>query len=217
MKTSTSKKTASAKTAQAKIHKSLKRVKPTKTKQVKTKTKTQISKNSAKAKPAKPSPAPTTSKFIAHRSALKEGIKAPAFKAQDQNGNWIDSNALKGKNIILYFYPKDDTPGCTKEACNLRDHYTTLSKQNYMVLGVSADNAKSHSKFAKKYNLPFSLLVDSDKHIIKAYDVWGKKQFMGRIYDGVLRNTFIINTKGIISKIIREVNTDAHSEQIINS
>lgn len=170
-----------------------------------------------KTKAAKPVISATKTKFMAHQSSLKEGIKAPAFKAQDQNGNWIDSNALKGKNIILYFYPKDDTPGCTKEACNLRDHYNTLSKHNYVVLGVSADDAKSHSKFAKKYNLPFSLLVDTHKTIIKAYDVWGKKQFMGRIYDGILRNTFVINSKGIISKVIREVNTEAHSEQIISS
>jgi endonuclease-3 len=171
----------------------------------------------SKTKVVKSTTSAIKTKFTAHQSALKEGIKAPAFKAQDQNGNRIDSDALKGKNIILYFYPKDDTPGCTKEACNLRDHYKSLMAQNYVVLGVSADDAKSHSKFAKKFNLPFSLLVDTEKQIIKAYDVWGKKQFMGRIYEGVLRNTFVINTKGIISKIIRDVNTEAHSEQIINS
>lgn len=158
---------------------------------------------------------PKATKFVAHSTSLKPGDKAPAFKAKDQNGNLISLNDLKGKNIVLYFYPKDNTPGCTAEACSLRDEHRFLSKKNYVVLGVSADDEKMHQKFATKFNLPFSLLADTDMAIIKSYDVWGTKKFMGRIYDGIIRTTFIINEKGIISNIITDVKTKEHGKQIL--
>lgn len=153
--------------------------------------------------------------FVAHSTSLKAGDKAPAFSAKDQNGKTISLKELKGKNIILYFYPKDNTPTCTLEACSLRDEHKFLSKKNFVVLGVSADDEKMHQKFATKYELPFSLLADTDMSIIKAYDVWGTKQFMGRIYDGIIRTTFIINEKGIISHVITDVKSKEHGKQIL--
>ena len=159
---------------------------------------------------------PKVSKFVAHFTSLKSGDKAPAFKANNQDGKLISSNDFKGKNIVLYFYPKDNTPGCTMEACSLRDEHTFLSKKNYVVIGVSADDEKMHKKFADKYELPFSLLADTDMKIIKSYDVWGTKQFMGKIYDGIIRTTFIINEKGIITNIITEVKTKEHGKQILD-
>ena len=154
-------------------------------------------------------------KFIAHSTKLKVGDKAPIFKAKDQHGQTISSAYFKGKTIILYFYPKDNTPGCTMEACSLRDEHKKLAIQNYVVLGVSADDIDRHKKFADKYELPFSLLADTDMKIIKDYDVWGTKQFMGKIYDGIIRTTFIINEKGIIKHIITDVKTKEHAQQII--
>lgn len=155
------------------------------------------------------------SKFVNHSTKLKVGDVAPYFEGKDQHGNTISLNALKGKTIVLYFYPKDDTPGCTATACSLRDEYQYLSKNNYAVIGVSADDEKSHAKFAKKYDLPFSLLADTNIKIMKAYDVWGLKQFMGRIYEGIIRTTFIINEKGIIKDIIKSVDTANHAQQIL--
>ncbi len=155
-------------------------------------------------------------KFVAHSTSLKVGDKAPNFKANDQNGKLISLADLKGKNIVLYFYPKDNTPTCTMEACSLRDEHQFLSKKNFVVLGVSADDEKMHKKFATKYELPFSLLADTDMAIIKAYDVWGTKQFMGRIYDGIIRTTFIINEKGIISNVITDVKSKEHGKQILD-
>lgn len=157
-----------------------------------------------------------TEKFVAHSTSLKVGDKAPAFSAKDQNGKTISLADLKGKNIILYFYPKDNTPTCTLEACSLRDEHHYLGKKNYVVLGVSADDEKMHKKFATKFDLPFSLLADTDMKIIKAYDVWGIKQFMGRIYDGIIRTTFIIDEKGIISHVITDVKSKEHGKQILN-
>ncbi len=154
-------------------------------------------------------------KFINHSTKLKVGNKAPVFEAKDQHGNLISSKSLLGKTIVLYFYPKDDTPGCTATACSLRDEYKFLSKNNYVVLGVSADDEKLHAKFAKKYNLPFSLLADTDLKIMKAYDVWGLKQFMGRIYDGIIRTTFVIDEKGMIKSIVKSVDTANHAKQIL--
>lgn len=174
-----------------------------------------------KVAPAKETKTATTkasakeAKFTAHSTSLKVGDKAPAFSAKDQNGKTIALKDLKGKNIVLYFYPKDNTPGCTMEACSLRDEHQYLSKKNFVVLGVSADDEKMHKKFATKYELPFSLLADTDMSIIKAYDVWGKKQFMGRIFDGIIRTTFIINDKGIISHVITDVKTKEHGKQIL--
>lgn len=156
-------------------------------------------------------------KFVPHQTSLQTGQKAPAFKAKDQFGKVISLADLKGKKVILYFYPKDSTPGCTMEACSLRDEHNYFNKENYVVIGVSADDEKSHQKFASKNNLPFSLLADIDMKIIKAYDVWGTKQFMGKIYDGIIRTTFIINEKGIISEVITKVQTKEHAQQIKES
>jgi len=152
-----------------------------------------------------------------HSTRLKEGDKAPDFSFVNADGITISLKDLKGKKVILYFYPKDDTPGCTAESCNLRDNYSSLKRKGYEVIGVSKDDAKSHSKFIKKYKLPFTLIPDTDKEIIKDYDVWGKKTFMGRTFDGIIRTTFVIDEKGKIEKIIRKVDTDNHTEQIINN
>jgi thioredoxin-dependent peroxiredoxin len=150
-------------------------------------------------------------------SKLKQGGKAPAIDAIDQNGNRITLEQFKGKKVILYFYPKDDTPGCTAEACNLRDNYDVLINRDFQILGVSADSVSSHDRFAKKYNLPFPLISDTDKKVINDYGVWGRKKFMGRSFDGVLRTTFIIDEKGVIERVISKVETKNHTEQIINN
>lgn len=157
-----------------------------------------------------------STKFIAHSTHLKNGDKAPAFKAMDQYGKLISLSDFKGKTVVLYFYPKDNTPGCTLEACSLRDEHAVLTKKNHVVLGVSADDVKMHKKFSDKFELPFSLLADTDKSIIKAYDVWGKKQFMGKVFDGIIRTTFIINEKGVITNVIKEVNTKEHGKQVLD-
>lgn len=154
-------------------------------------------------------------KFVAHKTHLKAGDKAPYFEGIEQDGNTVSLSALVGKTVILYFYPKDDTPGCTATACSLRDEYKYLSQANYAVVGISADDEKSHAKFAAKYELPFPLLADTEKEIIKAYDVWGTKQFMGKIYDGIIRTTFVIGTDGIIKDVISEVDTANHAQQIL--
>lgn len=147
---------------------------------------------------------------------LNEGDKAPAFKAKNENGETVSLKDFAGKKLILYFYPKDDTPGCTKEACNFRDNFSLLKKQGYAVLGVSTDSPESHKKFIAKYQLPFSLLADEDKKIVKAYGVWGAKQLYGRQFEGIHRTTFVINEKGIIERIIRKVETAKATEQILN-
>lgn len=157
----------------------------------------------------------TEEKFVAHSTSLKAGDVAPAFSANDQNGKRISLADLKGKKVVLYFYPKDNTPTCTLEACSLRDEHAFLSKKNYVVLGVSADDEKMHKKFATKYELPFSLLADTTMEIIKAYDVWGIKKFMGRIYDGIIRTTFIIDEKGVISEVITDVKSKEHGKQVL--
>lgn len=154
-------------------------------------------------------------KFVAHSTSLKAGDKAPHFSANDQNGKLISLAELKGKKIVLYFYPKDNTPTCTLEACSLRDEHAYLAKKNYVVLGVSADDEKMHKKFATKYELPFSLLADTTMDIIRAYDVWGIKKFMGRIYDGIIRTTFIIDEKGMIAEVITNVKSKEHGKQVL--
>jgi len=146
---------------------------------------------------------------------LKSGDKAPDFKGKDQDGTTISLKDFKGKKLVLYFYPKDNTPGCTAEACNLRDNYTALKKKGYEIVGVSADDDKIHKKFIDKYQLPFPLIADINKKVIEAYDVWGEKKFMGKVYDGIIRTTFLIDEKGIIEKVISKVDTKNHSEQII--
>lgn len=147
-------------------------------------------------------------------ATLKIGDKAPAFSGKDQNGQDVSLEKLKGRKVVLYFYPKDDTPGCTAEACNLRDHHEELLKEGYIVIGVSADDEKSHQKFAGKYGLPFSLLADPDKNIIQNYGAWGEKKMYGKAYDGILRKTFVISGEGKIEKIIEKVKTDDHTRQI---
>jgi len=146
---------------------------------------------------------------------LKEGDKAPDFKGKDQDGNLISLDDFKGHKLVLYFYPKDSTPGCTSQACNLRDNYDFLLKNGYKVLGVSADSEKSHKKFIEKNNLPFPLISDTDKEILKAYDVWGPKKFMGKEFLGIKRTTFVIDEEGKIEEIIDKVKTKEHTDQII--
>lgn len=152
-----------------------------------------------------------------HTTNLKEGDKAPDFSFVNSEGKNISLKGFKGKKVILYFYPKDDTPGCTKESCNLRDNYSSLKRKGYEVIGVSKDDSTSHGRFIKKFKLPFTLIPDTEKEIIKCYDVWGKKTFMGRTFEGIVRTTFVIDEKGKIEKIIRAVDTENHTEQIINS
>ena len=148
-------------------------------------------------------------------SNLQVGDVAPAFTSKDQHGNLISLSDFKGKKVILYFYPKDDTPGCTKEACNFRDNYADLKKKGYEVLGVSVDSAKKHQKFIDKYELPFTLISDEEKQVVEAYGVWGKKKFMGREYMGTNRVTFVINEKGIIENIIDKVDNENATAQIL--
>jgi peroxiredoxin Q/BCP len=146
---------------------------------------------------------------------LNVGDKAPAIEAMDQNGKAISLDDFKGSRVILYFYPKDDTTGCTAEACNLRDNYDALLKKGFKIIGVSADSAASHKKFAGKYSLPFPLIPDIDKKIINDYGVWGKKKLYGKEYDGIYRTTFIISEDGIIIKIFDKVDTKGHTDQIL--
>jgi len=148
---------------------------------------------------------------------IKEGDKAPSFKAKDQTGKTVSLSDFKGKKLVLYFYPKDDTPGCTKEACNFRDNYSMLKKKGFEVVGVSVDNEKSHQKFIDKYALPFTLLADSDKKIVNDYGVWGEKSFMGRKYMGIHRTTFIISEDGRIEKIITKVDTANSAKQVLDA
>jgi thioredoxin-dependent peroxiredoxin len=147
-------------------------------------------------------------------TTLKAGDKAPHFEGLNQKGELVSLNNLSGKKIVLYFYPKDSTPGCTAQACNLSDNIAELKKKNVIVLGVSADDAKSHNKFIDKYNLQFDLIADTDKKIIQDYGCWGPKQFMGKKFDGIHRTTFVIDERGIISKVIDKVNTKDHFAQI---
>ncbi|GIV38492.1 MAG: peroxiredoxin [Thermonema sp.] len=148
---------------------------------------------------------------------LKVGDKAPLFEAKDQNGNTIRLEDLlkEGKKIVLYFYPKDDTPGCTKQACNLRDHYQELLDAGYLVVGVSVDDEASHQKFIEKYQLPFPLLADTDHQLVEAYGVWKEKNMYGRKYWGTARTTFVINPDGIIERIIKRPKTQEHAEEIL--
>jgi peroxiredoxin Q/BCP len=147
---------------------------------------------------------------------LKEGMKAPVFEGIDQNGSTVKLSDFTGKKVVLYFYPKDNTPGCTAEACNLRDNWNTFLKKGFIVLGVSPDSEKSHKGFAEKYNLPFPIIADTTKKILNDYGVWGEKKMYGKSFMGVIRTTFIIDEQGIIEKIITKVETAKHTEQIFN-
>ena len=148
---------------------------------------------------------------------LKEGNKAPAFSAKDQNGNTISLADFKGKKVVLYFYPEDDTPTCTIQACNLRDNYSLLKREGFEVLGVSPDDEKKHKKFEQKFSLPFRLLADPSHKILEKYGVWGEKQMFGNHYMGVHRTTFAIDEKGIIRKIFYRPKNKAHAAEIVKS
>jgi thioredoxin-dependent peroxiredoxin len=148
-------------------------------------------------------------------AALKEGDKAPEFHSIDQDGKPISLADYKGKKVILYFYPKDNTPGCTDEACSLRDGYSELLKLGYDVIGVSADSSTSHLGFIKKHELPFRLIANPEKNVIKAYGAWGEKKMYGKSYEGIIRTTFVISADGKIEKIIDKVKTKDHANQII--
>ena len=146
---------------------------------------------------------------------LKEGDKAPEFTAPTNGGGRVSLADFKGKHVVLYFYPRDDTPGCTKEACAFRDHFAAIKKKGAVVLGVSVDSAKSHDKFADKFKLPFTLVSDEDKKIVQAYGVWGEKSFMGRKYKGTHRVTFLIGPDGRIKKIWPQVKPEEHAEEVL--
>ena len=148
------------------------------------------------------------------KTHLSVGDKAPNFSLQNEEGETQTLADFKGKKLILYFYPKDNTPGCTNEACNFKDNYESLKADGFEVLGVSPDSARKHQNFIKKFDLPFSLLVDDEHQMMKDYGVWGLKKFMGREYEGVLRTTFIIDEKGVIEQIIEKVKTKQATEQI---
>lgn len=149
-------------------------------------------------------------------ATLKEGDKAPAFTAKDQNGKEVSLADYKGKNVILYFYPKDDTPGCTAESCDFRDNYQSLLSKGFEVIGVSTDDEKSHKKFETKYSLPFTLIADNELKIVEAYGVWVEKNMYGKKYMGTARTSFIIDAEGIITHVINKVDTKASSQQVLD-
>lgn len=149
-------------------------------------------------------------------TTLKIGDKAPDFDSMDQNGNKVRLSDFSGKKVVLFFYPKASTPGCTVEACNLRDNYQVFLSKGYEIIGVSADSEKRQLNFSVKNQLPYSLLVDEDKTVINAYGVWGPKKFMGKTYDGIHRTTFIIDENGMIQDVIEKVKTKVHTSQIID-
>jgi peroxiredoxin Q/BCP len=146
---------------------------------------------------------------------LKVGDKAPHFSGVDQNGTMHSLADYKGKKLVVFFYPKASTPGCTAEACDLRDNYAAFQSNNYALIGVSADSVKAQLKFVEKYDLPFPLLADEEKSVIQAFGVWGPKKFMGKEYDGIHRTTFVIDEEGCINEIITDVKTKAHAAQIL--
>lgn len=146
---------------------------------------------------------------------LKTGDKAPAFSAKDQNGDTVSLKDFKGRKVVLYFYPKDDTPTCTVQACNLRDNFAQLKAKDITVIGISVDDEKKHKKFETKYNLPFTLIADPERKIVEAYGVWGEKQFMGRTIIGTHRVSFLVDEKGKIAHIIDKVKSKTHADQIL--
>jgi len=148
---------------------------------------------------------------------INEGDTAPDFTVKDQNGEELKLSGLRGQKVALYFYPKDDTPGCTKEACSFRDNYSTLTDKGIKVLGISPDSEKSHQKFISKYELPFTLLADIDHAIADAYESYGEKKFMGKTYNGVFRKTFLIDEDGKIKKIFDKVNVETHADEVLEA
>lgn len=149
-------------------------------------------------------------------TTLKAGDAAPKFYSKDQDGNNISLDDYRGKKLVMFFYPKADTPGCTAEACNLNENLDKLNSEGYEILGVSADNQKKQSKFKEKYGFNFPLLADESQEVVKAYGVWGKKKFMGKTYDGIHRTTFIIDENGKIEEVIQKVDTKNHTDQILS-
>ena len=147
--------------------------------------------------------------------AIEKGIISPEFTLPDESGKMQSLSDFRGKNVLLYFYPKDDTPGCTKEACNFRDDYSKYKQAGVVILGISPDTIQKHTKFIDKYQLPFTLLADSDHKVCELYGVWGRKKYMGREYDGVFRTTFLINKVGVISNVFENVKPDGHSAEVL--
>ena len=147
--------------------------------------------------------------------SVTESLPAPDFSLLDEQGVKHTLSSYRGKAVILYFYPKDDTPGCTTEACNFRDDYEAYRNAGVVILGVSPDSPKSHAKFKEKYHLPFSLLADEDHKVCEMYEAWGRKKMMGREYDGVLRTTFVINAEGVVQKIFKDVKPAEHSQEVL--
>jgi peroxiredoxin Q/BCP len=148
-------------------------------------------------------------------SILEEGAKAPAFSVKDSEGNQVSLDDFKGKKLVLYFYPQDNTPTCTVQACNLRDNFSLLTKRGFSIVGVSPDEESSHKKFAAKYSLPFVLIADPEHEIIEKYGVWGEKQMYGKKYMGLLRTTFVIDEAGLIEKIFRKPKSKEHAQEIL--
>ncbi|WP_430966345.1 thioredoxin-dependent thiol peroxidase [Spongiimicrobium sp. 2-473A-2-J] len=148
-------------------------------------------------------------------NTLKEGDKVPPFSTTDQDGNTVNLSDYLGKKLIVFFYPAANTPGCTAEACNLRDNYVELQAQGYELLGVSADSERKQSNFRKKFGFPFPLLADRDHTVINAFGVWGPKKFMGRVFDGIHRKTFMINEEGVVTRVIDKVKTKDHAAQLL--
>lgn len=187
------------------------------TKKKKAATKKKTTRTSVKKAAAKSAKVPKKEPFKNYVTKLKVGDKAPAFKGVDQDGKAISSANYKGKKLIIFFYPEDDTLSCTQEACNLRDNYSLLKDMGFELIGVSEDGVEKHKKFETKYNLPYRLIADEDHAVIDAFDVWGKKQFMGKIYDGLVRTSFVIDEKGVITGIITRVLTKKHTQQILDT
>ena len=148
---------------------------------------------------------------------LKIGDQAPDFQGLNEKGEQVSLRDFAGKKLVLFFYPKDNTPGCTAEACSLRDSYQELRDKNFELLGISVDDAKQHNKFIAKYALPFPLIADTEHVMVNAYGVWGEKKFMGKVYDGIHRKTFVVDENGVIERVFEKVNTSDHAEQILES
>jgi thioredoxin-dependent peroxiredoxin len=155
-------------------------------------------------------------KQLQHMTHLKTGDKAPDINATDQHGKPVKLTDYQGSKVVLYFYPKDNTPGCTAQACNLRDNHEELQAKGFKIIGVSADNEKSHQNFISKFSLNFTLIADVDKKVIRDYGVWGQKKFLGKVYDGIHRTTFLISEDGVIERVITDVKTKDHTAQILN-
>ncbi len=148
---------------------------------------------------------------------LKKGQNAPDFSLPDDTGSTVRLSDFRGKKVVVYFYPKDDTPGCTREACSFRDTYDTLLDKGAVVIGISADSPESHAEFKKKYSLPFYLLSDHDKKVVREYGAWGKKKLYGKEYEGILRSTFIVNEEGLIHKVFPDVRPDEHGPEVLTA